>query len=74
MEQSGQIENILSQIMNLDYDSRMHLAELLIEQLKSTQKKSRDAPVSLIELNRLGSEIWNNVNIDKYVQQERKWD
>lgn len=29
---------------------------------------------SLLELNGLGMEIWKDINIDRYVEQERKWD
>lgn len=74
METSVRIQNILSQIKKLDYESRLSLAEQLIKQLKISKKESKSISHDLTELNTLGSEIWRNVDIDKYVEQEREWD
>lgn len=74
MEKSVRIQNILSQIRKLDYEARLYLAEQLIKQLRRTKKEVQPTPHNLTELNALGSEIWKNVNIDKYVVKERQWD
>ena len=75
MEKSVIVNNILSQIQKLDYESKLYLAEKLINQLrKNKKKKVKTATHSLTELNSLGSEIWRNVDIDQYVQQERQWE
>lgn len=29
---------------------------------------------NLVELNGLGSSIWNDINISKYIEEQRKWD
>jgi hypothetical protein len=72
METSVRIQNILSQINKLDYKSRLSLAEQLNELLKISQKETQSTSHDLTELNALGSEIWKNVDIDKYVEQERE--
>ncbi|MGJ3236921.1 hypothetical protein [Marivirga sp.] len=72
METSVRIQNILSQINKLDYKSRLSLAEQLIKQLKISKKESNSITHDLTELNSLGSEIWENLDIDKYVEQERE--
>jgi hypothetical protein len=73
MDTSIQVRNILSRTRKLGYEAKLYLVEKLIQQLKSsTDKKSQ--PRRLSELTGLGSEIWKDVDIDKYVQEERQWD
>lgn len=74
MEHSVKIKHVLSQIMKLDYEARLYLAEHLMKQLKKPKKVVETPPHQLTELNALGSEIWKNVPIDKYIEQERQWD
>lgn len=74
MDTSVRIQNILSQIKKLDYKSRLSLTEQLIEQLKISEKEDKSISHNLTELNTLGSEIWKNVDIDKYMEKEREWD
>ena len=74
MDKSVKIENILSQIRKLDYDSRLYIMKRLIKLLKRHNKKTKPTLHHLTELSSLGSEIWKDVDIDKYVQQERQWD
>lgn len=71
MDKSVKIENILSQIRKLDYDSRLYIMERLIKLLKRHHKTTKPVLHHLTELNTLGAEIWKDVDIDKYVQQER---
>ena len=73
MEKSMKIESIISEIKQLDYDTRVSLMERLYRILKKDIQKSKHS-IHLTELNGLGAEIWTNVNIDRYVQQERQWD
>lgn len=74
MEKSLRIQYILSQIKELDYDSKLSLAERLIKQLRLTKKSDKPITHKLSELNTLGSEVWKDVNIEKYVEEERQWD
>lgn len=74
MEKSAKIEGIMSQVRQLDYETRIYLIERIVRLLKRPAKSTRKNKVKLSDLNNKGSEIWQNVNIDKYVQQERQWD
>jgi hypothetical protein len=69
-----QIEKILSQIRKLDYESRLFLTQKLLRQMRKDREKHSSPVHYLIELESLGSEIWKDINIDEYVQQERQWD
>lgn len=73
MENSITIQQILSQVGKLGYEDRLYLVERLIKQLRENQKKAQQSSHHLSQLNKLDSEIWKNVNIDKYVEQEREW-
>jgi hypothetical protein len=73
MGKSINIENILSQIEKLDYANKLYLIERLIKQLRNSKEGTLSSH-HLTELNSLGSEIWKDVDIDKYVQQERQWE
>jgi len=68
------IERILSQIKQLDYDSRLYLVERIIKLLKLKRNKAASATHNLTELNGLGANIWKNVDIDQYINEERQWD
>lgn len=70
----SQIDKILSQISKLDYESRLYLMQKLLRQIRKDREKHSSPVHHLIELESLGSEIWKDINIDEYVQQERQWD
>ena len=74
MEKSVRVQNILSQIMKLDNETRLYLLERLISQLRKTNKESNSISHNLSELNSLGSDVWKDVDIDKYIEEERNWD
>jgi len=70
----SQIDRILSQISKLDYESRLYLMQKLLRQIRKDREKQSLTVHHLIELESLGAEIWRDINIDQYVQQERQWD
>ncbi len=74
MDKSVRVKNILSQIRRLDYEARLYLIEMMIKQLRNNKEEVKPTKHHLTELNSLGSEIWKDVDIDHYVQQERQWD
>lgn len=74
MERSVRVQNLLSQISELDYQSRLYLVERLIKQLRKKEEEVKFTSRRVTELNSLGSEIWKNVDVDQYVEQERQWD
>jgi hypothetical protein len=73
MNNSIEIDQILSQIKKLDLETRVNLMERISKLLKKDIQKVKSSN-RLIELNGLGSEIWADINIEDYVQQERQWD
>lgn len=73
MDESVRVKNILSQISKLDNKSRLYLIDRL-EELKKNKSEVKPSSHKLIELNSLGSEIWQDIDIDNYVQQERQWE
>jgi len=45
----------------------------LVKELKKNKKRTQQYLHKLTELNSLGSEIWKDIDIDQYVQQERQY-
>lgn len=74
MDKAIKVENILSQISKLDHESRLYLMERLIRLLRKQGEETKSGTAHLTELSNLGAEVWQNVNIDKYIQEERQWD
>ncbi|MGF1586107.1 MAG: hypothetical protein ACFCUM_12330 [Bacteroidales bacterium] len=80
MDESVRVNNILSQISKLDYKSRLYLIkklvkdEKLVKDLRKNEKRAKPFSHKLTDLNSLGSEIWKDIDIDHYVQQERQWE
>lgn len=80
MDESVKVNNILSQISKLDYNSRLYIIkklvkdEKLVKDLRKNEKRTKPFSHKLTDLNSLGSEIWKDIDIDHYVQQERQWE
>ena len=66
------IDSILSQVRQLDYMDRINLLERVILLIKKENVVKEQ--VKLTSICGLGSEIWKDVDIDKYVENERQWD
>ncbi len=74
MPNSVQVERIINEIKILDYYAKLDILEKLVRLLKEPVKKSKKQ-CSLLQLEGLGKEIWQDVNVDKYIDQERdSWD
>ena len=69
---TSNIDDILNQIEKLDHSERIHILEKIILLLK--KDTGQPEKIKLSAINGLGAEIWKNVNIDKYVADERLWD
>lgn len=74
MEKTSELNSILARIKKLDYESRLYLMERLVKQLRTSKKKMTSQEAKLSDLNSLGSKIWNGIDPDKYIQQQRQWD
>lgn len=65
------LEAIVEEIRALPIEERKHLIRLIVDSL--TQPVSGDVPDKrrLKELRGLGKEIWANVDVQSYINQER---
>ena len=67
------INDILSQVKQLNKEDQLNLLQRLIVLLKK-KEVTNSAPLSLTSLSGLGSEIWKSDNdINNYIDQERQW-
>ena len=71
MDRAIRIDELIHQIEDLDYDSKLNLLERLVSLLKQNKEVSK---TRLTELNGLGSEIWKGVDIETYLSSERQWE
>jgi hypothetical protein len=74
MQNTVQVERIINEIKILDYYAKLEILEKLVRLLKEPAKKSGKKS-SLLQLEGLGKEIWQDVKVDEYIDQERNsWD
>lgn len=66
------IENILNQIKQLDHSESIDILEKVVLLIKKENEIKQG--VKLSSIGGLGSEIWKNIDIDKYISNEREWD
>ncbi len=72
MPTSLNINDILSQVKRLDKEELLNLLQRLVLLLRKTEI-AKTPSLRLTSLSSLGSEIWRNANIDKYIDEERQW-
>jgi hypothetical protein len=74
MQNTVQVERIINEIKILDYYAKLEILEKLVRLLREPAKKSKKKS-SLLQLEGLGKEIWQDVKVDEYIDQERNsWD
>ena len=66
------ISDILSQIKQLNHLDRINILEKVVSLIK--KESLEEKRVSLSSIGGLGSEIWKETDIDKYIENERQWD
>ena len=66
------IGNIISQIKKLDHLEKINLLEKVVSLIKNDNIERER--ISLSGISGLGSEIWKEIDIDKYIENERQWD
>jgi hypothetical protein len=65
------INEILLQVERLDKEDQLSLLEKLALMIRKSERKEKQIKISSIS--GIGSSLWNNTNIDEYVDQERQW-
>jgi hypothetical protein len=66
------MDKIFSQVQKLNKAQQTSLLKKLTHLLKA-DKLTVGKPVTLTDLSGLGSDIWRDTDIDKYVDDERQW-
>lgn len=73
MKESVKIKKIVNQVSALDYNSKVQVAEKIISLLRK-QDKNKPRAQKLTDLQGLGADVWDNIDVDNYLQNERAWD
>ena len=71
---TASIDRVLSLTRNLPPNEKLRLIGLLTEELRDEMEHVGD-PVDMLSLVGVGAEVWREVNVDEYLDQERdSWD
>jgi hypothetical protein len=71
---SSNINEILSQVRQLDKEDQLTLLQRIASLLKRTQTAKPTSSARLTSLSGLGSEMWKSTDdIDSYIDGERQW-
>jgi len=68
------LNEVLNQVQHLTPDDQLRLVEDLVANIRS-QGTGRSKKHSIMELKGLSKEIWKDVDVEKYIDEERNsWD
>jgi hypothetical protein len=72
MEREKEIAEIITRIKRLEPADRLVILKEIaaINEQEEPKKEERHA----LNLKGLGAEIWKDIDIDKYIEEERQWD
>ena len=65
------VNDILLQVKHLDKEDQLSLLEKLVLLIRKSERKGNITKLSSIS--GVGSSLWSNTDIDKYIDQERQW-
>ncbi|PRZ00821.1 hypothetical protein BY457_10419 [Marinilabilia salmonicolor] len=69
---TNHINQILSQIEGLSYDEKVEVMDRIIHSFKKQKLTARQG---LNSLKGLGKDLWKNINVNEYIDSQRKtWD
>ncbi len=71
MPETIDIHDILSKIKELDKEEQFTLLERLVGLLRKNDAPG--IPLKLSQITGFGSKVWQGINIDDYIDQERQW-
>lgn len=71
MEATTNIDQIINLISKLDFDDKINIVESVISMLK---KRGYYTSPKLSELRGLGAEIWKDIDVENYLENERRWE
>lgn len=72
--ESNALEKVLDLTEELSTLDQLRLIELLVAKVRGQQKKT-PAPVDMLSLAGVGADLWQRIDVDAYLEQERaSWD
>ncbi|GAA4301031.1 hypothetical protein [Compostibacter hankyongensis] len=71
MQATIDINDILSKVKQLNEEEQLTLLEKIALLIRKTAVKNKK--VGLSAISGVGGAVWNDINIDKYVDEERQW-
>ena len=78
MSQAQTLEHLCREIIQMEVESRIRAIELIQYSLEQSAANAETAPRKrgrLSELKGLGKEIWEGIDVDQYIREERdSWD
>lgn len=66
----NKLEQVLDLTAGLSAVDQLRLIERLIVQVR-TQQERESAPVDMLSLAGMGAELWQQIDVDAYLEQER---
>lgn len=66
----NKLEQVLDLTAKLSAVDQLRLIERLIVQVR-TQQERESAPVDMLSLAGMGAELWQKIDVDAYLEQER---
>jgi len=78
MSQAQTLEHLCREIIQMEVESRIRAIELIQYSLEQSAARAESTPRKrgrLSELEGLGKEIWEGIDVDQYIREERdSWD
>ncbi len=68
MESTVNMQQIISEVEKLDYESKINLMARILSLLKKDENKTASVPIT--KLKGLGKGIWKNIDIESYLKRE----
>jgi hypothetical protein len=68
-------QQVLHQVLKLSPEEQLQLIADLIENIRQTCRIEAKPRYSIMELKGLGKEVWQGIDVDQYIAEERaSWD
>jgi len=71
MPKAISMSKIVSEVEALDTFQQFELLETLVNMLKRSKTKETSKNVSIMDIKGLGKDLWQSVDVDEYIKNER---
>lgn len=71
MPKAISMSKIVSEVETLDTFQQFELLETLVSMLKRGKTKDTSKNVSIMDIKGLGKDLWQSVDVDEYIKNER---